>query len=84
MKLYDFYFYYYLAPKMVSTYSSLVTASPDNLPEINILVYLLPQPLIFLLLVFQSQTKTHLKCIPAVLKGIRQPLRNSKISVCTS
>jgi hypothetical protein len=68
MKFYHFYFYYYFAFPLVSISSRLVTSITMNLPKINILVCLLPQPFIFLLLVFQSEAQTLLNCVPAKLK----------------
>ncbi|MCC2693559.1 hypothetical protein IQ240_13325 [Nodularia sp. LEGE 04288] len=83
MKLDDFYFYYYLPSPMVSTYSSFAASITMNLPEINLLVCLSLQPLIFLLLVFQSETKTLLNSLLAKLKGLTQRLRTSQMSGCT-
>ncbi|GAX35596.1 hypothetical protein NIES3585_16130 [Nodularia sp. NIES-3585] len=78
MELYDFYFYYYLASRMVSSNSSLVAIKKLNLPKINILVYLLPR-----FLVFNSEAKTLLNSISAKRKGLIQPLRISETSVYT-
>ncbi|WP_272075634.1 hypothetical protein [Nodularia sphaerocarpa] len=77
---YDFYFYYYLASQMVSTYSSLVATIKMNLPTISILVCLLPQTVIFWLLVLQSEAKTLFNCFPAKRKKVRQLLRTSEMS----
>ncbi len=67
MKLYDFYFYSYLASQVMSTDSSLVAPIKTNLLKINILVCLWPQPLIFWLLVFKSEAKTLLNFVSVQL-----------------
>ncbi|TVP58426.1 MAG: hypothetical protein EA343_21530 [Nodularia sp. (in: Bacteria)] len=83
MKFYDFYFYYYLDFQMVSTYSSLVAAITMNLPKINILVCLLPQPLIFLCLFFKFAAKTLMNSFLAKLKRLRQLLKISEVFLHT-